>query len=273
MGTLYLVSTPIGNLDDITLRALRVLGSVDLIAAEDTRHTGRLLKAHSIDTPLISYHEHNKGDRLVELVQRLQQGSIALVCDAGTPALSDPGFELVRRAVEQGHTVSPIPGPSAPIAALVASGLPTDSCLFLGYLPRKPKQRRQLLERVAAQPATLIAFEAPHRLLDSLADLQAALGAERRIAVCRELTKLHEQIHRGTLAEVRAEFEAQQPRGEITLVIAGGEPESEWDEDSVREAMSQRISQGERRSEAAREVAAAAGWPRRAVYRLMEGEE
>lgn len=273
MGTLYLVSTPIGNRDDITLRALRVLSEVDLIAAEDTRHTRKLLKHHGLDTPLVSYHEHNEARRVPELLKRLEQGSLALVSDAGTPALSDPGYRLVQAAVGAGHPVVPIPGPSAPIAALVASGLPTDRFLFLGFLPRKQSERRRLLEQLVVETATLVAFEAPHRLRAALADLQASYGPDRQVAVCRELTKLHEQVHRGTLSQVQGEFADFEPRGEITLVVAGADPRGRWDEESVRQALSRRMSDGERRSEAARQVAAEAGWNRQAVYRLAEGDQ
>ncbi len=273
MGKLYLVSTPIGNLEDITLRALKVLAEVELIAAEDTRHTAKLLSRHSIDTPLISYHEHNRSERLEDLLSQLQNGPVALVTDAGTPSLSDPGYRLVQAALEAGHRVIPIPGPSAPLAALVASGLPTDSFLFLGFLPRKAGEREQLLKEVAEQTATLVAFEAPHRLAASLRDLRQAFGADRPAAVCRELTKLHEQVHRGSLAELQEEFENEKVRGEVTLVIAGARPSPAWDKRSVKQAMRQRLAEGQRRSEAAKQVAAEAGWPRREVYRLVEGEE
>lgn len=272
MGTLYLVSTPIGNLEDITLRALRILSEVDAIAAEDTRHTRKLLKHHRIDTPLISYHEHSKSERADQLLERLSEGSLALVSDAGTPVLSDPGYELVRAVLQAGYAVVPIPGPSAPVAALVASGLPTDRFLFLGFLPRKAGERRRLLQQLEHEPATLVAFEAPHRLRATLSDSAAALGPERQAAVCRELTKLHEQVHRGSLAQLQAEFAETAPRGEITLVVAGAGPPTEWDEQSVRQALAQHLSNGMRRSEAAKQVAAQAGWTRREVYRLAEDE-
>ncbi len=273
MGTLYLVSTPIGNLEDITQRALRVLREVDLIAAEDTRHTGKLLVHYAITTPMISYHEHNERQRESELLGRLSSGSVALVSDAGTPALSDPGYLLVRSALNHGHLVVPIPGPSAAIASLVASGLPTEAFLFLGFLPRKAGERRKLLQGLSAQGVTMVFFESPHRLATTLTDMQTSFGSDRQIAVCRELTKLHEQIHRGSLAEIRAEFEPSQPRGEITLVVAGAESSTEWDETSVRRAISKKIADGLRRSEAVRQVAAEAGWTRQAVYQLAESEE
>ncbi len=273
MGTLYLVATPIGNLEDITLRALRVLREVQLIAAEDTRHTRKLLTRYQIKTPLLSYHEHNKQARLPELLQRLEDGSLALVSDAGTPGLSDPGYELVQAAVAGGHRVSPIPGPAAPIAALVASGLPTDRFVFLGYLPRKTGELDRLLKALLGEPRTMLAFDVPHRLRSTLAAMERSFGSDRPIAVCRELTKLHEEIVRGTVAEVRARFESGDPRGEITLVIAGAGSLVEWDEQAVRQALAARMAKGQRRSEAAREVAAAAGWPRSTVYRLAGERE
>jgi 16S rRNA (cytidine1402-2'-O)-methyltransferase len=252
---------------------LRILREVDLIAAEDTRHTRKLLKSHDIRTPLISYHEHNKQVRLNEIMTHLQSGPVALVSDAGTPVLSDPGYELVNAALSEGHQVIPIPGPAAPIAALVASGLPTDAFQFVGYLPRKAGERRKLVLSLASQPATIVAFEAPHRLRATLEDLEQILGPRRLIAICRELTKVHEEILRGELSELRAHYATTEPRGEITLVIAGADGGAAWDEASVRQAVSRRISEGLRRSEAAKEVAAQAGWPRQAVYRLAEEEE
>lgn len=273
MGTLYLVSTPIGNLEDVTLRALRVLREVDIIAAEDTRHTRKLLDRYEIDTPLLSYHDHNEAIRLQTMLDHLSRGSVALVSDAGTPLVSDPGFKLVRAAAAAGHEVSPIPGPSAPMAAIVASGLPTDSFVFLGWLPRKAGRRQVAIQELASERRTMLAMEAPHRLRETLRDLEAVFGPERQIAICRELTKRYEEIIRGSLSEVREQFEREEPRGEITLVIGGADWTSEWDEASVREVVSRRISEGMRRSEAARQVAAETGWPRREVYRLAEEAE
>jgi 16S rRNA (cytidine1402-2'-O)-methyltransferase len=220
MGTLYLVSTPIGNLEDITLRALRVLREVSLIAAEDTRHTHRLLARYEIATPCIAYHEHNKLARLDDLITALANGDMALVSDAGTPAMSDPGFELVGACIGAGFPVVPIPGPSAPIAALVAAGLPTDQFTYLGFLPRKGPDRRALLHSLADMPQTLVCFEAPHRVVDALEDMLAILG-DRRIAVARELTKLHEEFRREPISQALAHFMAHRPRGEFTLVVAG----------------------------------------------------
>ncbi|MGD2163101.1 MAG: 16S rRNA (cytidine(1402)-2'-O)-methyltransferase, partial [Anaerolineales bacterium] len=202
VGKLYLVATPIGNLEDISLRALRVLRQVDLIAAEDTRHTRKLLAHYEIDTPLLSYHEHSNDQRLQEILQRLQGADVALVSDAGSPLISDPGYELIRAAVERGVSVVPIPGASAVITALSAAGLPSDAFLFQGYLPRKRKERRALLEQQARYPYTLVFFEVPHRLQASLNDLVEILGPERPAAVCRELTKVHEEIVRGDLGEI-----------------------------------------------------------------------
>lgn len=271
MSTLYLVATPIGNLEDITLRALRLLGQVRLIAAEDTRQTRKLLEHYGITTPTISYHEHNKIARLDEVLSALVRGDVALVSDAGTPGLSDPGLELVRAALGAGHAVSPLPGPAAPIAALVSSGLPTDAFVYLGYLPRREVERRRLIESLAHEKRTLLAFEVPHRLVDSLGDLADLLGDDRPAAVCRELSKVHEEIMRGTLAEARRRFEAAPPRGEITLVIGGAPEAARWSEAAVRAALDQRTASGESRSQASREVARQSGWTRREVYRLAEG--
>lgn len=269
MGTLYLVATPIGNLEDISARALRVLGEVQLIAAEDTRQTRKLLQHYEIRTAVTSYHEYSKRSKLDKILEALKDGEVALVSDAGTPALNDPGYELVRAALEAGHTVSPIPGPSAPIAALVASGLPTDSFLYLGYLPRKKAERRGLLEEVRDLPFTLIFLEAPHRLLASLEDLAAVLG-NRQVAVARELTKLYEEVFRGKLEEAQAHFEAQPPRGEFTLVIEGRTTDEErWTEAHLRSELSARLDRGDVPSQIARQVASESGWPRREVYQLL----
>jgi 16S rRNA (cytidine1402-2'-O)-methyltransferase len=273
VGTLFLVATPIGNLEDITLRALRTLGEVRCIAAEDTRHTRKLLERYQIRVPLISYHEHNKRARLEEVLGRLELGDMALVSDAGTPGLSDPGFELVRAAIEAGHRVQSVPGPSAPIAALVASGLPTDAFVFIGYLPRRAAERRAMLQSLVEERRTVLAFEVPHRLPQSLADLESVLGSERQLAVARELTKLHEEIFRGTVAAAREHFGAGPARGEITLVIGGAADAPAWDEARVRAALREGKRRGAPPSEAARDVAQASGWPRRQVYRMaMERE-
>ena len=269
MGTLYLVATPIGNLEDITARALRVLREASLIAAEDTRHTRQLLAHFDIHTPLTSYFEHNKLAKLDEVLSALAAGDVALVSDAGTPGLSDPGYELVRAALDAGHAVVPIPGSSALLAALVASGLPTDAFVYLGFLPRKDSVRQRLLGSVAREPRTLVAFEAPHRLLDALRDIESTLG-DRPVAVARELTKLHEEIFRGRASAAWAHFAQKEILGEITLVI-GGAPEAAqepWDETRVRAEVEKRVNEGMKKKEAARRVAELSGWPVREVYKL-----
>ena len=219
-GTLYLVATPIGNLADITHRALQVLRDVELIACEDTRHTHKLLQHYGIATKTISYHEHNEQQRAAELIELLKQGGdVAIVSDAGTPAISDPGFRLVRAAVENEVTIVPLPGPSALISALVAAGLPTDQFFFGGFLPARSSARRARLDELRSVPGTLIFYEAPHRLAASLRDAQEILG-EREAVVARELTKLHEEIRRGRLSELAGHYSTvEQPRGEIVLLI------------------------------------------------------
>ena len=269
MGTLFLVATPIGNLEDISARALRTLEAVTLIAAEDTRQTLKLLNHFTIRTPLTSYHEHNKGARLSQVLAALQAGDVALVSDAGTPALNDPGVELVQAALQAGHRVSPIPGACAPVAALVASGLPTDAFLYLGYLPRKASERQRWLHSVADLPYTLVFLETPHRLLEALADLHTVLG-ERPIAVARELTKLHEEIFRGSISQAGAHFTDHAPRGEFTLVVAGNaNPETRWDEDQVRRALLSALESHQPASRLAGRLAAQSGWPRRDIYNQL----
>jgi 16S rRNA (cytidine1402-2'-O)-methyltransferase len=219
------VATPIGNLEDITLRALRILREVPLVAAEDTRVTRILFRAHDIHTPLASFHEFTTTARRTRLVDRLEQDDVALVTDAGMPGISDPGFPLIRDALAAGHEVIPVPGPSSVLAALVASGLPSHAFCFLGFFPRTSAQRRKLLAEHAADAhaPTLIVFESPHRILKALADIVASLGPDRPLAVARELTKKFEEVFRGTAATALAHFEQQPPRGEFTLVIGGAE--------------------------------------------------
>ena len=219
--TLYLVGTPIGNLEDITLRALRILKEVDLIACEDTRQTAKLLNHYGIQTRTISYHEHNELTRSAELIMHLDQGkSIALVSDAGTPSVSDPGYRLVQLAIRHKLPVVPVPGPSAFLSALVASGLPADSFIFRGFLPTKITQRRKLLEEIKQSPWTQLFYEAPHRLLGTLEDVAEVLGPQRRVVVAREVTKIYEEFVRGGAAEVLSTFKRRQEiRGEITLLI------------------------------------------------------
>jgi len=269
MSTLFLVATPIGNLEDISARALRILREVRLIAAEDTRQTSKLLQRYDIHTPCISYHEHSKLVRLEHVLDALTEGDVALVSDAGTPALNDPGYELVRRAIAAGHVVSPVPGPCAPIAALVASGLPTDSFLYLGYLPRKSQQRKRLLANLTGLPYTLIFLEAPHRLLAALEDLQNGLG-DRRVAVGRELTKLHEEIFRGQLSEARHHFTKNPPRGEFTLVLEGGTIHAQrWTEERLVEELERHPDKGEPASQVAAQLAGLSGWSRREIYQRL----
>ena len=223
MHTLYIVATPIGNLEDISLRALRILKEVKIIAAEDTRKTSRLLNHYQITTPMTSYYEHNKLVKLNRMLDYLEQGDMALVSEAGMPGISDPGYELIVAALEQGIPVVPVPGASAVVTALAASGLATDRFTFLGFLPTKTVARRRMLESVTAEKGTLIILEAPHRVEDSLKDMLSVLG-DRRIAACRELTKMHEEIFRGTISEALAHF--TEPKGEFTLVIEGNKVES-----------------------------------------------
>lgn len=269
MGTLYVVPTPIGNLEDITLRALRVLKEAALIAAEDTRTTRVLLDHYGITTPATSYHEHNKLTKLDTIFDALATGDVALVSDAGTPGISDPGYELIGEAIRRGARVEPLPGANALLPALVGSGLPTDSFVYLGFLPRKPKALLELLTELADEPRTLVAYESPNRLADTLAVVQQALG-DRPVCVARELSKKFEEFRRGTVSEVLAHFQQNPPRGEITLVI-GGKPagaQAVWDETKVRTALYLRLDAGEPLSRAARAVAGLSGWERRAVYAL-----
>ena len=218
MPVLYVIATPIGNLEDISLRALRLLREVKLIAAEDTRTTRHLLNAHNIKTPLTSYHEHSKRAKLDYLLNYLEKEDLALVSEAGMPGLSDPGYELIVAAIERGISVVPIPGASAVITALVVSGLPTDQFLYVGFLPRRKGQRQRLLSSIVDEPRTIVAFETPHRLSKALSDIEEILG-NRRLSVCRELTKVHEEIFRGRVSQAREHF--AEPRGEFTLVIEG----------------------------------------------------
>lgn len=264
MPTLYVVATPIGNLEDITLRAIRVLGEVGLIAAEDTRKTRLLLKRHGIKTPVTSYHRDNEKAKLGYILSRLADHDVALVSEAGTPGLNDPGYRLIVSAIERGIQVIPVPGASVVVTALAVSGLPTDQFTYLGFLPRRSGERRRFLESVAAEPRTLVALEAPHRLAASLADIAQVLG-DRRIAVCRELTKLHEEIFRGTVRQAQQHF--TQPRGEFTLVIEGVHAPTKSDSDIEAELRRLR-ERGLSGREAASQVARAHGLPRRRVYQL-----
>jgi 16S rRNA (cytidine1402-2'-O)-methyltransferase len=268
VGTLFIVGTPIGNLEDISLRALRVLREVRLIAAEDTRHSRRLLQHYGIKTPLTSYFEHNKLTKLEQVLAALAEGDVALVSDAGMPGISDPGYELVVAALERGITVVPVPGPAAAILALAASGLPSDQFVYLGFIPRRGSERRRFLADVAGEPRTLIAYEAPHRILECLKDVLATLG-NRRLAVARELTKLHEEVRRGTVEEALAHFSATPPRGEFTLVIAGRPREvAQADPQAAQRRLQELRQEGASGREAVALVVAETGLPKREVYRL-----
>lgn len=270
MGTLYVVGTPIGNLEDVSARALRVLGEVRLVVAEDTRQTRKLLARHGLRTPLESCHAHSPPARLAQLVEHLTVGDLALVTDAGTPGLSDPGPALVAATVAAGHRVAPIPGPSAVAAALSVSGMPADRFVFLGFLPRRRQDRCALLAERVAEPATLVAFETARRLAEALVDLAAALGEDRAICVGRELTKLHEEVWHGSLGAAATRWSSGEVRGEITLVIAGAPPTAPeaWDEARVIAALDALRAEGLGAREASRRVAAEAGRPPREVYRL-----
>ena len=270
MGTLYIVPTPIGNLDDITLRAIKVLREASLIAAEDTRRAAILLSHFDLHTPVTSYFEHNKLSKLDRILSALEQGDVALISEAGTPGLSDPGYELICAAIERGQRVVPLPGATAAIPALVASGLPTDSFIFSGFLPRKAGDRKRALEAVKADRRTLIFYEAPHRVREALADMLAVFG-DRSICVARELSKVHEEIWRGSITRASQRFGAE-ALGEFVLVVAGAPEADRWDEDRVRAALQAEIDHGESASEAARKVAEISGWHKRAVYALLNKE-
>ena len=267
-GILYLVASPIGNLEDITFRAVRILKECDLIACEDTRHTLKLLNHYGIGRPLISYHDHNEATRSAELIARLHAGSnVALISDAGMPLVADPGYRLVTAAIAAGISVQPIPGPSALLTALAASGLPTDAFRFAGFLPAKSGQRSSVLEAHANDPATLIFYEAPHRILDALADVDRIMGA-RPVVVARELTKAHEEFLRGTARQIFDILAARDAvKGEITLLIAKApKNEAPSDQTPVEEAVAACIREGLTRMDAVKAVARRRGLSKREVY-------
>ncbi len=264
MGTLYLVATPIGNLEDITLRALRVLKEVGLIAAEDTRRTRNLLTYYDIHTPVTSYHEHNKRSKLGYLLRQLAEGDVAVVSEAGTPGMSDPGYEVVAACVERGVAVVAVPGASVVPAAVVVSGLPTARFLFLGFLPRREGERKRLLVEVAPLPYTLVALEAPHRLRRTLVLIREVLG-ERRMALCRELTKFHEEVSRGTPSTALGRF--TEPLGEFTLVIEGA-PVERVDVAAVESELKRLKAQGLTARDSLAELSGVSGLSRRELYRL-----
>ena len=267
VSTLYIVATPIGNLRDITLRALRVLGEVSLIAAEDTRTTRKLLSHYDIDTPCTSYHDHNRVSKLPVLLEALAQGDVALVSDAGTPAISDPGTELAAAADNAGHTVVPIPGPSALTAALSVAGIDTDQFTYLGFLPRRGGPRRKLFESLVEDTRAWIAFEAPHRLTETLTDIYETLG-DRQVVVCRELTKLHEEVFRGTVTDALQHF--VEPRGEFTLIVRGADVTAEPNDALIERARDILRYESARGSKSKDAIAAASttGLSKNDLYRL-----
>ena len=269
MGRLYIVPTPIGNLEDISLRALRILSEAALIAAEDTRTSRVLTRHYDIDTPMTSYHEHNKLSRLENILHALERGDVALISDAGTPGISDPGYELIAAAIDGGFDVVPLPGASAITAALTGSGLAADRFLFVGFLPRKTAALRDSLAELALRQETIVAYESPYRLRETLALLAEVAGADRRVCVAREISKKFEQFVRGTAAELAEHFERENPRGEVTLVIAGADAAAAvWTEAQVRRALSARLADGASLSRASSEIAKSAGWKKKAVYKL-----
>ncbi|HWR08552.1 16S rRNA (cytidine(1402)-2'-O)-methyltransferase [Sporomusa sp.] len=275
-GTLYLCPTPLGNLEDMTFRAVRVLKEAAVIAAEDTRHTLKLLNHFDIRVPLISYHEHNKDERGPELVQRLLNGeTIALVSDAGMPGISDPGVDLVRLAVMSGVTVVPLPGPNAALTALIASGLDTNTFTFIGFLPKTNKHRLAMLSKLSNHPHTLLFYEAPHRVRATLHELREALG-DRQAVAARELTKKFEEFVRGDLDSIGRHFTENQPRGEFTILVAGrpaGEEVAEEPDSlaglDVIQAVAALINRGINKKDAIREVASQRGLPKRQVYQAV----
>lgn len=270
MGTLYLVATPIGNLEDMSARGVRILREASLIAAEDTRHTGKLLKHFGIETQLTSYFEHNKLNKLDFILEKLSMGDVALVSDAGTPAINDPGYELVKAALASNYDVVPVPGPSAPIAALTVSGLPTDSFLYLGYLPSKTSERHKRLQDIESQAFTLIFLESPYRIVESLEDILLILG-NRRICVAREMTKMFEEYWRGDLRGAVEYFKSQPARGEFTLVVEGKSQDEirVWTEDEVRAAIERELRNEKSAKEISIQLAETSGWSKREIYSFI----
>jgi 16S rRNA (cytidine1402-2'-O)-methyltransferase len=263
MHTLYIVATPIGNLEDMSFRAVRILKEASLIASEDTRTTRHLLDHYAITTHLTSYFEHNKRTKLDYLLSKIDEGDVALVSEAGMPGISDPGYELVVAAAQRGIKVVPVPGASAFISALAVSGLPTDACHYLGFLPRKSSERKKLLESVAAERVTLAAYEAPHRLNEALHDIMDALG-NRRIAVCRELTKLYEEVFRGTVEEAIGHF--PEARGELTLIIEGKTQADVVEPEDVTARLIELKKSGQSAREATEKLSSETGISRRKLY-------
>lgn len=272
MPALYLVATPIGNLEDITFRAVRILREeAALIACEDTRQTQKLLQHYDIRKPMLSYHEHNESARSEEILEALRRGeSVALVSDAGMPLISDPGYRVVTAAIRDGFPVVPVPGPSAALAALAASGLPIDEFRFIGFVPQKAAARRKAIEEIANETSTVVAYESPHRILDALSDMEAILG-DRKMVLARELTKLHEEFLRGTAQTIRVELERRGAvKGEITLVISRAESRAAALDPFFE--MQRLEREGVERMEAIKLVAKQMGLPKREVYRLVTGQ-
>lgn len=269
-GVLYLVATPIGNLEDMTIRAITILKTVTTIAAEDTRHTQKLLRHFQIPTPQISYHQHNQASRIPVILEKLHQGeAIALVSDAGMPTISDPGYALVQACIAAAIPVVPIPGACAAICALSPSGLPTDRFIFEGFLPPKGQARLQRLSVLQGEERTIILYESPHRLCQTLSDLKMTLGSERSIVIARELTKIHEQFWRGSLEAAIHHYQSTAPRGEFTLVIAGKPlPKPQWSDKDLLFNLQQLLDQGLSHSEASRQLACQTHLPRRALYQM-----
>lgn len=280
-GTLYLCATPIGNLEDMTFRAVRILQEVDLIAAEDTRNSVKLLNHFDIHTPMTSYHEYNKYDKGRKLVEKLLEGSsIALITDAGTPGISDPGEELVKMCYEAGICVTAVPGPAACITALTISGLSTRRFAFEAFLPSDKKERECVIRILEREQRTMILYEAPHRLVKTLKLLTERLGGNRRVSVCRELTKRHETVYRGSLEEAVSYYEIYEPKGECVLVIDGlsreaaeQEEKEKWTDMSIEDHMKYYLSQGLDRKEAMKKTAKDRGVPKREIYNFLEKEK
>ena len=280
-GILYLCATPIGNLEDMTFRAIRTLKEADLIAAEDTRNSIRLLNHFEIQTPMTSYHEYNKYDKGRKLIEKLLEGkNIALITDAGTPGISDPGEELVRMCHENGIRVTSVPGAAACITALTMSGLPTRRFAFEAFLPSEKKEREKILTELEREIRTIILYEAPHRLVRTLKLLEERLGDERNVAVCRELTKKHETVYRGTLCDAVSYYESTEPRGECVLVIDGKsqeeierEEQKKWEQMSIEDHVAYYISQGADRKEAMKKTAQDRGVSKRDIYNYLEKQK
>lgn len=277
IGELYLCATPIGNLEDMTFRCIRVLKEADVIAAEDTRNSIKLLNHFEIKTPMTSYHEFNKVEKARVLVDKLLKGeTVALITDAGTPGISDPGEELVRQCIEAGIKVTPVPGAAACINALIMSGMPTRRFCFEAFLPSDKKEKSDVLEQLKAEQRTIIIYEAPHRLLRTLTELESALGGMRRIAVCKELTKRHETVYRDTISGALGYYTANEPKGEYVLVIEGKSPKelleekrAAWDDMSIEEHFNMYVSQGMDKKDAMKLVAKDRGVSKRDIYNAL----